>query len=90
VDVGTGSGVISLSIAAKRTRELQFIAVDKSEDALDLAQENLGLLKNPLKNQPIFLQGDLLIPLIRHMNKNTLDTLLITANLPYVLTREVV
>jgi methylase of polypeptide subunit release factors len=28
--------------------------------------------------------------LIRHMNKNTLDTLLITANLPYVLTREVV
>lgn len=77
-------------MVAKRTRELQIFAIDKSQDALDLAQENLALLKNPLKYPPVFLQGDLLVPLIRHLDRDFSEPLLITANLPYVLTREVV
>ncbi len=56
VDIGTGSGVIPLAIAYKRPHELRVIATDMSQDALDLAQENLALLKNSLQTPPIFLQ----------------------------------
>src|SRR5437867_2604548 len=39
LDVGTGSGVIALSLAAKFS-EAEILAVDISDDALALAQEN--------------------------------------------------
>ncbi len=90
VDIGTGSGVIPLSLAYKRPRELRIIATDMSQDALDLAQENFALLKNPPQKSPVFLQGDIIFPVIKYFGKNTPETILITANLPYVLTREVV
>lgn len=90
VDIGTGSGVIPLSLAHKRPRELRIIATDMSQDALSLARENLNLLENPLTTMPLLLQGDLLTPLVRQFGKDTPKTLLVTANLPYVLTREVV
>ncbi len=90
VDIGTGSGVIPLSLAYKRPREIQVIATDMSADALDLAKENFSLLKNPLLSRPVFLQGDLLQPLEAYFGNIPPTSLLMTANLPYVLTREVV
>lgn len=39
-DIGTGSGIIPISIAEKIERPLQVSATDMSEDALTLAQEN--------------------------------------------------
>lgn len=48
VDIGTGSGVIPLSIASLYTRQLTIIGTDMSPNALDLAQENLSQLKNSL------------------------------------------
>src|SRR5712691_11243896 len=57
VDMGTGSGVIALSLAAKFP-EAQIIAVDISGDALALAQENAARLG--LADQVRFLNSNLL------------------------------
>ena len=46
-DIGTGSGVIPVSIAHKASRSLDLIATDMSQDALDLARENFVNVKNP-------------------------------------------
>lgn len=40
VDIGTGSGVIPVSLAHKMQRKVDIIATDMSQDALDLAREN--------------------------------------------------
>jgi len=55
VDIGTGSGVIPLSLGSKCPRKLTIIGTDMSQDALDLASENLSQLKNSL-HQTILLQ----------------------------------
>src|SRR5213596_3333034 len=57
VDVGTGSGVIALSLA-KEFPEAHIFAVDVSEDALSLAQENADRLG--LTNRVQFKKNDLL------------------------------
>lgn len=51
-DIGTGSGIIPISIAEKIERPLQASATDMSEDALNLAREN-AQIKNTKIN---FLQ----------------------------------
>ena len=55
VDVGTGSGVIALSLAAKFP-EAKILAVDVSDDALALAQENAARLNltgtGPVSEKP--------------------------------------
>lgn len=84
VDIGTGSGVIPLSLNIKSSRKLTIIAADMSQDALELAREN------NVSEDILLLQGDLLDPVIRHFGDNTPENVIITANLPYVLTREVV
>jgi release factor glutamine methyltransferase len=73
IDVGTGSGVIALSLA-KQFPEAKILAVDISEEALALAKENaarLGLARVQ------FQKGDLLENLSERFD-------LIVANLPYV------
>lgn len=75
-DVGTGSGVIALSLATKFP-EAQIMATDVSEDALALARENAERLG--LTSRVEFLRGDLLT-YVRHVYD------LIVANLPYVAT----
>jgi release factor glutamine methyltransferase len=73
-DVGTGSGVIALSLATK-IPEAKVLGVDVSEDALALAQENAARLN--LSERVQFLKSRLL--------ENVEDAFdLIVANLPYV------
>jgi release factor glutamine methyltransferase len=74
LDVGTGSGVIALSLASNFP-EAKITATDVSEDALALARENAERLG--LTNRIEFLTGDLLL-YVNHVYD------LIVANLPYV------
>jgi release factor glutamine methyltransferase len=74
VDVGTGSGVIALSLAAKFP-EAEVHAIDVSEDALALARENGARLG--LGERIRFAKGDLLENIPERFD-------LIAANLPYV------
>lgn len=74
VDVGTGSGVIAISLA-KKIPEAEIFAVDVSEDALALARENASRLN--VSDRVQFLLGDLLESV-----EGTFD--LIVANLPYI------
>jgi release factor glutamine methyltransferase len=73
-DVGTGSGVIALTLAAQFP-EAEVHAIDISEDALTLARENAARLD--LQDRVRFAKGDLLTEV-----EGTFD--LIVANLPYV------
>jgi release factor glutamine methyltransferase len=74
VDIGTGSGVIALSLA-KQFPAAKVFAVDISDDALALARENAARLG--LTERVQFQKGDLLDGLNERFG-------LIVANLPYV------
>jgi release factor glutamine methyltransferase len=74
VDVGTGSGVIALSLAAKFL-EAKVYAIDLSDDALQLAAENAKRLG--LGERVQFSKGTLLENLAERFD-------VIVANLPYV------
>ena len=74
LDVGTGSGVIALSLAGALP-EAEVHAVDISDEALALARENAARLA--LSARVEFLRGDLMAS-ITHVYD------LIVANLPYV------
>jgi release factor glutamine methyltransferase len=74
IDVGTGSGVIAVSLAA-RFPNADIYAVDLSEDALALARENAGRLGATERIQ--FRHGHLLEGIDGDFD-------LIVANLPYI------
>jgi release factor glutamine methyltransferase len=74
VDVGTGSGVIALSLAAEFP-EAEIVGTDISEDALALARENAERLG--LADRARFLKSNLLEDVERMFD-------LIAANLPYI------
>jgi release factor glutamine methyltransferase len=74
LDIGTGSGVIALSLAAMFP-DAAITAIDVSEDALALARENAARLG--LTTRVTFLAGDLLT-CVNHACD------VIVANLPYV------
>jgi release factor glutamine methyltransferase len=74
VDVGTGSGVIGLSLAAKFP-EAKVCAIDISDDALALARENAARLG--LSERVHFQKSDLLESISDRFD-------LIVANLPYI------
>jgi release factor glutamine methyltransferase len=76
LDVGTGSGVIALTLAAQFP-DAEVSAVDISDDALALARENAARLD--LQGRVRFTKGNLLTEV-----EGAFD--LIVANLPYVAT----
>ncbi|MBV9492444.1 MAG: peptide chain release factor N(5)-glutamine methyltransferase [Verrucomicrobia bacterium] len=78
-DVGTGSGVIGITLALERPR-LRVVAIDSSAPALELASENAG--SHGVLSRLEFVQGDLLSRLERCVD-------LIGANLPYIPTGEI-
>jgi release factor glutamine methyltransferase len=78
LDVGTGSGVIALSLATKFP-EAEIHAVDVVEEALSLARENAARLD--LSERVRFAKGNLL-------DGTDEDYDLIVANLPYVSTQD--
>jgi release factor glutamine methyltransferase len=78
VDIGTGSGVIALSLAAKFP-EAKILAVDVSDEALALGRENAASLN--LSDRVQFLKSRLLENV-----EGAFD--LIVANLPYISTQE--
>jgi len=78
LDIGTGSGVIALALAAHFT-SAEVHAVDISDEALALARENAALLG--LGDRVQFATGDLLAGV-----QTSFD--LIVANLPYVSTAD--
>jgi release factor glutamine methyltransferase len=74
LDIGTGSGVIALSLAANFA-EAEVTATDVAEDALALARENAERLS--LTTRVVFLRSDLLL-YVNHVYD------VIVANLPYI------
>ena len=78
VDIGTGSGVIALSLA-KEFPEAEIFATDVSEDALAIARENSARLS--LSGHVQFRKSDLLENLDERFD-------LIVANLPYIATQD--
>jgi len=80
VDAGTGSGVISISIAKSIPNIKRIFAIDKSQKALNIVQKNIDY-HNISKIK--LVKGDWLEPLIEN---NIKDIDLIVANPPYVKT----
>jgi release factor glutamine methyltransferase len=78
VDVGTGSGVIALSLA-KKFPEAQIFTVDVSEDALALTRENA--IRLGLSGRVQLRKSHLLENLAERFD-------LIVANLPYIATQD--
>ncbi len=73
-DVGTGCGAIAVTLAVK-CPDLRVYAIDVSEDALAVAEQNVR--RHGVEDRVVLLQGDLLTPLSEPVE-------LIVANLPYI------
>lgn len=75
VDVGTGSGVIAISVKKKRIND-EVIAIDNSENALEVAMHNANMHDVKIN----FYLGNLINPLIEKNKKYDV----VIANLPYI------
>ena len=78
-DIGTGSGIIPVTLAVLEPRLPYLYASDISSDALDVAY--LNCVSHHVENRIRLLYGDLLAPLPEPID-------ILTANLPYVGTDE--
>lgn len=80
VDIGTGSGAISISIASELGCAV--LASDFDPSALQLAKANAK--KHEVEQLTQFFQGHLLDPLLPTIKKQKPSHLLLIANLPYL------
>lgn len=87
IDLGTGTGCIPISILKNSNKQdIKCFAIDISHEALEIAQKNAK--KHALTKNISFLRGSLLEPLLKaDLIKNNTNSIIITANLPY-LTKE--
>ncbi|MFW6438299.1 MAG: peptide chain release factor N(5)-glutamine methyltransferase [Armatimonadota bacterium] len=83
-DIGTGSGIIAVTLAAER-EQVEMVATDTSEAALELAAENVA--KHSLKNRVTPAQGPWLEPLMEEGRAERVE--MIVSNPPYIREDEV-
>ncbi len=79
IDLGTGSGVIAITLAVNLKNSLVY-ATDISEEALELAAENTTM--HQVKERIQLLSGDLFQPLEDKNLQNSIDC--VVSNPPYV------
>ncbi len=80
-DVGTGSGVIAVTLAAERPL-LAVVAVDSSSEALHIARHNAR--RHGVGDRIRFVQGDLCEPLRPEFSQEHDGLELVASNPPYV------
>lgn len=83
IDVGTGSGCVPISVL-KNTKQIQCFAIDISQKALTIAKRNAK--KHGVKIK--FLRGNLLEPMVSRLARLKNQKIIITANLPYLTTKQ--
>lgn len=79
VDLGTGTGIIAISIA-KFIKDIIIYATDISKKSLQIALKNAQ--RHYCKDKIMFLQGDLFEPFIGRIKKRSLDGII--SNPPYI------
>ncbi len=79
VDVGTGSGCVAITLAA-RLNGRRILAIDRSSEALGVAQVNAT--KHGVRDRIEWLEGDLLEPLRDLQGADSVDV--IVSNPPYI------
>lgn len=84
VDIGTGSGAITLSLA-HYLENAHLYSIDISDTALQVATENSKRLS--LESRVTFIKGDLLNPLDELKLYNSID--IIVSNPPYIPTNDI-
>jgi len=83
VDIGTGSGAITLSLAHYMEKAFLY-SIDISKEALNIAKKNCKNLR--LEDRVKFLNGDLFKPLKNLYIENEID--IIVSNPPYIPTKD--
>lgn len=78
-DIGTGSGIVAVSVAAER-RQIEVLATDSSEAALELAAENVA--RHGLQERVTLAQGPWLEPLMDEGMVGRVE--MIVSNPPYI------
>jgi release factor glutamine methyltransferase len=90
IDIGTGSGNIILSVyknlLGKITKNIHFIALDKSTKALDVAKHNAKKLA--IEGNVRFINSNLLSRILKNKRVLTSKRIIIAANLPYLTSKE--
>ncbi|MDA3840504.1 MAG: peptide chain release factor N(5)-glutamine methyltransferase [Patescibacteria group bacterium] len=88
IDVGTGSGCIIISIAKKlkKRKNINYLGLDISNEALSVAKKNAKL--NLVEKKISFIKNDLLSNIQGSLITNH-NSIIITANLPYLTAEQI-